>query len=95
MIKGKTYAKSITQTQTIPPEIRKSPTKQCSHRSLIHPLKSVKDRPKNLSPKKPELIKQNREGLIDQSGKMCMNTKVYIAQLAEAVEYTDCFSAGR
>ena len=46
--------------------------------SPIHPPKIVKDRLKNLSPRKPKWIKQKPQSPIDQSRKIHMNTKVNI-----------------
>ena len=52
---GKTHLESTTQIWTTPPKIENL---QLLYWSPIHPLTTVKDRLENLSPKKPEPLKQ-------------------------------------
>ena len=58
LVQVKTLIGSTTSTGTTP-KSGKSPTKQLLHKSAIRSQKSVKDRIKILSPKKPAELKQN------------------------------------
>ena len=66
--KQKTHVGSITPTRTTPKSV-KSPSKQPLHKSPIRPLK-------NLSPIRPEELKQKSQLPISQTAKIQMNTKV-------------------
>ena len=70
IVQTKTHLQSNTPTQTTP-KSAKSPTKHPLHKSP-----SIKDRLKNLSPIRPEQLKQKSEAPISQAGKIQMNTKV-------------------
>ena len=74
VVQTKTHVGSITPTRTT--KSTKSPSKQPLHKSLIRPPKSIKDRLKNLSPIRPEQLKQKSQLPISQTGKIQMNTKV-------------------
>ena len=69
-----THVGSITSTRTTP-KSAKSPSKQPLHKSPIRPPKSIKDRLKNLSPIRPEQLKQKSQFPISQTTKIQMNTK--------------------
>ena len=71
----KTHVGSITPTRTTP-KSAKSPSKQPLHKSPIRPPKSIKDRLKNLSPIRPEQLKQKSQLPISQTTKIQMNIKV-------------------
>ena len=75
VVQTKTHVGSITPTHTIP-KGAKSPSKQPLHKSPIRPLKMIKDRLKNLSPIRPEQLKQKSQLPISQTTKIQMNTKV-------------------
>ena len=75
VVQTKICVGSITPTRTTP-KSAKSPTKQPLHKSPIRPLKSIKDRLKNLSPIKAEQLKQKSQAPISQAAKVQMNTKV-------------------
>ena len=75
VVQTKTHVGSITPTQTTP-KSAKSPSKQPLHKAPIRPPKSIKDRLKNLSPKRPERLKQKSQLPISQTTKIQMNTKV-------------------
>ena len=70
VVHTKTHIGSTTPTQTTLKSV-KSPAKQLSHKSPIHPLKSIRDRLKNLSPIRHEQLKQKSLVSISQS---CENT---------------------
>ena len=74
VVQTKTHIGSITPTGTTP-KSAKSP-KQPLHKSPICPPKSIKDRLKNLSPIRPEQLKQKSQLPISQTMKIQMNTKV-------------------
>ena len=74
LVQTKTHVGSITPTRTTP-KSAKSPSKQPLHKSPIRPPKSIKDRLKNLSPIRPEQLKQKSQLLISQTTKIEMNTK--------------------
>ena len=57
VVQTKTHVGSITPTRTTP-KSAKSPSKQQLHKSPIRPPKSIKDGLKNLSPIRPEQLKQ-------------------------------------
>ena len=75
VVQTKTHVGSITPTRTTP-KSAKSTSKQPLHKSPIRPPKSIKDRLKNLSPMRPERLKQKSQLLISQTAKIQMNTKV-------------------
>ena len=75
VVQTKTLIGSITPTQTTP-KSAKSPSKQSLHKSPIRLPKSIKDRLKNLSPIRPEQLKQKSQLPISQTAKIQMNTKV-------------------
>ena len=75
VVRTKTHVGFITPTRTTP-KSAKSPSKQPLHKSPIRPPKSIKDRLKNLSPIRPEQLKQKSQLPISQTMKMQMNTKV-------------------
>ena len=75
VVQTKTHVVSITPTRTTP-KSAKSPSKQPLHKSPIRPPKSIKDRLKNLSPIRPEQLKQKSQLPISQTTKIQMNTKV-------------------
>ena len=75
VVQTKTHIGSITPTRTTP-KSAKSPSKQPLHKSLIGPPKSIKDRLKNLSPIRPEQLKQKSQLPISQTTKIQMNSKV-------------------
>ena len=75
VVQTKTHVGSITPTRTAP-KSAKSPSKQPLHKSPIRPPKSIKDRLKNLSPIRPEQLKQKSQLPISQTTKIQMNTKV-------------------
>ena len=58
------------------PKSAKSPSKQPLHKSSICPPKIIKDRLKNLSPIRPEQLKQKSQLPISQTAKIQMNIKV-------------------
>ena len=58
VVQTKKHVGSTTPTRTTP-KSAKSPTNQPLDKSPIRPPKSIKDRLKNLSPIKPEQLKQN------------------------------------
>ena len=70
VVQTKTHIGSTTPTQTTT-KSAKSPAKQLLHKSPICPLKSIKDRLKNLSPIRPEQLFKKL-----QAPKIQMNTKV-------------------
>ena len=70
----KIHIGSITPTRTT--KSAKSLSKQPLHKSPIRPPKSIKDRLKNLSPIRPEQLKQKSQAPISQTAKIQMNTKV-------------------
>ena len=74
VVQTKTHVGSITPTRTA--KSAKSPSQQPLHKSPIRPLKSIKDRLKNLSPIRPEQLKQKSQLPISQTTKIQMNTKV-------------------
>ena len=74
-VQTKTHTGPTTPTRTSP-KSAKSPIKQLLHKSPIRPPKSIKDRLKDLSPIKPEQLKQKSQDPISQAGKIQMNTKV-------------------
>ena len=67
--------KLTSPTRTTPKRV-KSPSKQPLHKSLIRPPKNIKDRLKNLSPIRPEQLKQKFQAPISQTAKVEINTKV-------------------
>ena len=75
VVQTKTHVGSITPTRSTP-KSAKSPSKQPLHKSPIRPPKSIKERLKNLSPKRPEQLKQKSQLPISQTAKIQMNTKV-------------------
>ena len=75
IVQIKTHIGPTTPTQTTP-KSAKSTTKQPLHKSPIRPPKSIKDRLKNLSPIKPEQLKQKSQAPIRQAWKIKMNTIV-------------------
>ena len=75
VVQTKTHVGSITATWTIP-KSAKSPSKQPLRKSPIRPPKSIKDRLKNLSPIRPEQLKQKSQLPISQTAKIQMNSKV-------------------
>ena len=75
VVQSKTHVGSITPTRTIPKRA-KSPSKQLLRKSPIRPPKSIKERLKNLSPIRPEQLKQKSKLPISQTAKIQMNTKV-------------------
>ena len=75
VVQTKTHVGSITPTRTTP-KSAKSRSKQPLHKSPICPPKSIKDSLKNLSPIKPEQLKQKSQLPISQTTKIQMNTKV-------------------
>ena len=75
VVQTKTLVGSITPTRNTP-KSAKSPSKQPLHKSLNSPPKSIKDRLKNLSPIRPEQLKQKLQLPISQTTKIQMNTKV-------------------
>ena len=75
VVQTKTHVGFITPTRTTP-KSAKSPSKQPLHQSPISPPKSIKDRIKNLSPIRPEQLKQKSQLPISQTRKIQMNTKV-------------------
>ena len=75
VVQTKTHVGSITPTRTTS-KSAKSPSKQPLHKSPIRPPKSIKDRLKNLSPIRPEQLKQKSQLPISQTAKIKMNTKV-------------------
>ena len=75
VVQTKTHVGSIAPTRTAP-KSAKSPSKQPLHKSPIRPPKSIKDRLKNLSPWRPEQLKQKSQLPISQTAKIQMNTKV-------------------
>ena len=75
VIQPKTHVGPTSPTRTTPKSV-KFPVKQSLHKSLICPPKSIKDRLKNLSPIKPEQLKQKFQAPISQAAKIQMNTKV-------------------
>ena len=75
VVQTKTRVGSILPTLTTP-KSAKSPAKQLLDKSPIHPPKSIKDKLKNLSPIRPEQLKQKSKVPISQTVKIQMNTKV-------------------
>ena len=75
VVQTKTHVGSITPIRNTP-KSAKSPSKQPLHKSPIRPPKSIKDRLKNLSPKRPERLKQKSQVPISQTTKIQINTKV-------------------
>ena len=75
VVQTKTLVGSITPTRTTP-KSAKFTSKQPLHKSPIPPPKSIKDRLKNLSPMRPEQLKQKSQLPISQTTKIQMNTKV-------------------
>ena len=75
IVQTKTHVGSIIPTRTTP-KSAKSLSKQPLHKSPIRPPKSIKDRLKNLSPIRPEQLKQKSQLPISQTVKIQMNTKV-------------------
>ena len=74
VVQTKTHVGSTTQPWTT--KSAKSPAKQPLHKSIIHPPKGIKDRLKNLSPIRPEQLRQKSQPSISQAAKIQMNTKV-------------------
>ena len=68
VVQTKTHVGSITPTRTTP-KSAKSLSKQPLHKSPIRPPKIIKDRLKNLSPKRPEQLKQKSQLPISQTTK--------------------------
>ena len=75
VVQTKTHVGSITSTRTTP-KSAKSPSKQPLHKSPIRPPKSIKDRLKNLSPIRPEQLKQKSQLPISLTTKIQINPKV-------------------
>ena len=75
VVQTKTHVGSTTPTRTTP-KSAKSPSKQPLHKSPIRPPKTIKDRLRNLSPIRPEQLKQKSQLPISQTTKIQMNTKV-------------------
>ena len=87
IVQTKTHVGSITPTRTTP-KSAKSPSKQPLHKSPIRPPKCIKDRLKNLSPIRPEQLKQKSQLLISQIAKIQMNTKVNKERLGSTFKIT-------
>ena len=92
VVQTKTRVGSITPTRTTP-KSAKSPTKQPLHKSPIRPLKSIKDRLKNLSPIRPEQLKQKSQLPISQTTKIQMNTKGNKERLGSTFKITSTINS--
>ena len=75
VVQIKPHEGSTTPTRTNS-KSAKSPTKQLLHTSLIRPPKSIKGWLNNLSPIRPEQLKQKSQAPINQARKIQMNTNV-------------------